>query len=41
MALILWKYGPPVRAFIERRLAVVTTAFFVLLVGGFVAVGLL
>src|SRR5262249_38283669 len=28
-------YGPPIRAFIERRLALVTSAFLVLLVGGF------
>lgn len=35
-ALIYW-FGPPVRAFIERRLAWVTLAFGVLLVGGFVA----
>ena len=41
MALILWKFGPPVRAFIERRFALVTTAFFVLLFGGFLAVGML
>jgi len=36
-AALLWKFGPPIRAFIERRLALVTTAFVVLLIGGFVA----
>lgn len=41
MALILWRFGPPVRGFIERRFALVTTAFFVLLFGGFLAVGML
>jgi len=35
-ALLYW-FGPPIRAFIERRLALVTTAFVVLLIGGFVA----
>jgi hypothetical protein len=30
--------GEPIRAFIEKRLALVTTAFVVLLVGGFFAV---
>ena len=36
VAALLWKFGPPIRAFIEERLALVTTAFVVLLVGGFV-----
>jgi len=35
---LLWHFGPPIRQFIENNLAVLTTAFFVLLVGGFVAV---
>ena len=34
---LLWRFGPPIRRFIEDNLAVLTTAFFVLLVGGFVA----
>jgi membrane protein YqaA with SNARE-associated domain len=34
---LLWHFGPPIRRFIENNLAVLTTAFFVLLVGGFVA----
>ena len=37
VAALLWKFGPPIRAFIERRLALVTTVFVVLLVGGFLA----
>jgi membrane protein YqaA with SNARE-associated domain len=35
---LLYFFGDPIREFIEERLAVVTTAFVVLLVGGFVAV---
>jgi membrane protein YqaA with SNARE-associated domain len=35
---LLYRYGEPIRAFIERRLTLVTTAFVVALVGGFVAV---
>jgi membrane protein YqaA with SNARE-associated domain len=35
---LLYFVGEPIRAFIETRLALVTTAFVVLLVGGFVAV---
>jgi membrane protein YqaA with SNARE-associated domain len=34
---LLYYFGEPVREFIERRLTLVTTLFFVLLVGGFVA----
>ncbi|MEM1265979.1 MAG: VTT domain-containing protein [Pseudomonadota bacterium] len=37
IAALLWKFGPPIRTFIEERLAMVTTAFVVLLVGGFAA----
>ena len=36
VAALLWWVGPPIRDFIERRLAMVTTAFCVLLLGGFV-----
>ncbi len=36
-ALLYW-FGPPIRDFIEQRLGLVTTVFFVLLFGGFVAV---
>jgi membrane protein YqaA with SNARE-associated domain len=35
---LLWYFGPPIRRFIEENLAILTTVFFVLLVGGFVAV---
>ncbi|MBS0234440.1 MAG: DedA family protein [Proteobacteria bacterium] len=35
---LLYFFGEPIRAFIEERLALVTTVFVVLLVGGFVAV---
>lgn len=36
-AALLWRFGPPIRDFVERRLALVTTVFLVLLFGGFVA----
>jgi len=36
-AALLWKFGPPIRDFVERRLALMTTLFVVLLIGGFVA----
>lgn len=35
---LLYYFGDPIREFIEKRLALVTTAFVVTLVGGFVAV---
>ena len=38
---LLRAFGPPIREFIERRLALAFTAFVVLLAGGFVAVGYL
>src|SRR5947209_17751908 len=34
---LLWKYGEPIRAFIEQRLTLVTWLFLIALVGGFVA----
>jgi membrane protein YqaA with SNARE-associated domain len=37
VAALLRRYGEPVREFIERRLTLVTTAFVLLVVGGFVA----
>ena len=37
-AALLWQFGPPIRDFIENNLAVLTTIFFALLFGGFVAV---
>lgn len=36
MAALLWKLGPPIRVFIERRLGLMAALFFVLLIGGFV-----
>ena len=41
LAGLLWKFGPPIRDFVERRFGLVTTAFFALLVGGFAVVRLL
>ncbi len=38
VALLLWKFGAPIRDFIERRLGLMFTLFFVLLIGGFVAI---
>lgn len=38
VAALLWKFGPPLRRFIEGNLAMLTTLFFVLLFGGFVLV---
>ena len=38
IAVLLWKFGSPVRDFIERRLGLVFTAFFVILLGGFLLV---
>ena len=35
---LLYFFGQPIREFIERRLSLVTTAFVVLLVGGFIAI---
>jgi membrane protein YqaA with SNARE-associated domain len=38
VAALLYFFGEPIRAFIERRLTLVTTVFVVVLVGGFVAI---
>jgi len=35
IAALLWRYGTPIRDFIERRLGLMFTLFCVLLVGGF------
>ncbi len=35
---LLWKFGPPIRDFIERRLGLMFTLFCLLLIGGFYAV---
>ena len=37
VAALLWKFGEPIRAFIEKRLTLLTWLFFIALVGGFVA----
>lgn len=37
IAALLWKFGPPIRQFIENNLAVLTASFFILLFGGFIA----
>jgi membrane protein YqaA with SNARE-associated domain len=41
LAVILWRFGPAARDFIERRLTLVTTLFAVGLVGGFVVLSYL
>lgn len=38
VAALLWRFGAPIQAFIERNLGLLTTAFFALLVGGFVLI---
>ncbi|MGE5201105.1 MAG: YqaA family protein [Acidobacteriota bacterium] len=38
VAALLWRFGEPIRDFIERRLLLVTSAFVAILVGGFVLV---
>ncbi len=38
VATLLWKYGAPIRDFIERRLGLMFTLFMVLLIGCFAAV---
>lgn len=35
---LLWKFGPPIRTFIEKRLGLMFTLFIVILFGGFMAV---
>ncbi|MDO5621288.1 MAG: YqaA family protein [Paracoccus sp. (in: a-proteobacteria)] len=37
VAWLLWRYGAPIREFIERRLGILFTVFVVALIGGFVA----
>ncbi|RYH02775.1 DedA family protein [Salipiger sp. IMCC34102] len=39
VAALLWKFGAPIRDFIERRLGLVFTLFCVLLLGGFLLLG--
>ena len=38
VAAILWRFGPVMREFIERRFGLITALTFILLIGGFVAV---
>lgn len=35
IAALLWKFGPPIRGFVENRLGLVTTIALALLIGGF------
>ena len=37
VAALLWKYGEPIRTFIEKRLTLLTWVFLIALIGGFVA----
>lgn len=41
VAALLWKFGAPIRDFIERRLGLMFTLFVLILVAGFLAVRLL
>lgn len=41
VAALLWKFGAPIRDFIEKRLGLMFVLFCVLLVGGFAMIGLL
>ncbi|MGE5475776.1 MAG: YqaA family protein [Bacteroidales bacterium] len=41
VAALLWKFGPPIRDFVEKRLKLVMAAAAVLLVGGFAVLKLL
>lgn len=38
VAALLWKFGDPIRAFIEKRLGIVMTLFLAVLLGGFALV---
>ena len=38
VAALLWKFGAPIREFIEKRFGLMTIIFFILLIGGFAAV---
>ncbi len=41
VAALLWKFGAPIRDFIEKRLGLMFTLFVLLLIGGFAAVKLI
>jgi membrane protein YqaA with SNARE-associated domain len=38
VAALLWKYGEPIRTFIDKRFTLVSWGFLILLVGGFIVV---
>ncbi len=38
VAALLWRFGPPIQGLIERHLGLLTTLFFLILFGGFVAI---
>jgi membrane protein YqaA with SNARE-associated domain len=38
---LFWKFGPPIKLFIDKYLAMVTAAFLIIVVGGFVALSFL
>lgn len=38
VAALLWRFGPPIRTFIEKRLGLMFTLFLALLLGGFILV---
>ena len=38
VAALLWKFGAPMRTFIERRLGLLFTLFVILLIGGFIVI---
>ena len=38
VAALLWKFGPPIRTFIEARLGTIVAIGFMLLIGGFLAI---
>lgn len=40
VAALLWKFGEPIRDFIEKRLGLMFSLFCILLIGGFAVVGL-
>jgi hypothetical protein len=37
VAALLWRFGEPIRSFIEKRLTLLTWLFLIALVGGFIA----
>ena len=40
-ATLLWKFGPPIRSFVEKRLEFLSVVFVVMLFGGFLLIKLL